>query len=353
MDTKISITKSINTNLQSFDKNDITFGKNFTDHMAIIDFDGKNWVNSRIIPIQDLSVHPSNVAWHYGQSIFEGLKAYKNNQGDAFVFRPSANLVRLNQSAERMCMPKMSEDLFMDSLLTLLKLDKEWIPDLEGTSLYIRPFMVAWDATLGVRASDTYRFMIICSPASSLYSGPIRVKIETKYSRSAPGGTGHAKAAGNYAGSMYPTREAHKEGFQQIIWTDSLTHTQVEEAGTMNLMFLCDGILTTPPISDTILDGITRRSIIAIAKDWGIEVKEREVNVFELTKAIEDGLVTEAFGVGTAATIAQIKTISLNGKDYDLPEINKDTLHVRLNTYLQDLREGRVEDKFGWMISIK
>ena len=352
MSIDISITRNQNPNLPTFDQDKIVFGKNFTDHMFIADFDGEKWGDCRIVPTGELSVHPANSMWHYGQSIFEGMKAYKNNDGEAFLFLPLENANRLNHSAVRMCMPEIPNEIFMDGLEQLMSLDKDWIPNRQGSSLYIRPFMMAWDTFLGVRPSTSYRFMILCSPAGKYYAEPVRVKIETEFSRAAPGGTGHAKAAGNYAGAMYPTRLAMEAGYQQIIWTDSIEHKYIEEAGTMNLMFMYKGELTTSPVSDTILNGITRKTVLAIAKDWGITVNERQVEVTELTEAIKNGDVTEAFGVGTAATIAQIKTIALHGKDFDLPAIKEDMFQVKINPYLEDLRKGNVEDKFGWRQAI-
>ncbi|MGB0805530.1 MAG: branched-chain amino acid aminotransferase [Salibacteraceae bacterium] len=353
MNIDIQVTKNQNPNLPSFNQDEIVFGKNFTDHMFIADYDGEKWTDCRIVPTGELSVHPANSMWHYGQSIFEGMKAYKNDNGDAFLFRPLENAKRLNHSAVRMCMPEIPNDIFMEGLNQLMSIDKGWIPNRQGSSLYIRPFMMAWDTFLGVRPSTTYRFMILCSPAGKYYAEPVRVKIETEFSRAAPGGTGHAKAAGNYAGAMYPTKLAMEAGYQQIVWTDSKEHKYVEEAGTMNLMFMYKGKLTTSPVSDTILNGITRKSVLGIAKDWGIEVDERQVDVYELTEAIKNGEVTEAFGVGTAATIAQIKSIGLDGEDFTLPSITEDMFQVKINTYLEDLRKGNVEDKFGWVESIK
>ncbi|MGB1003426.1 MAG: branched-chain amino acid aminotransferase [Salibacteraceae bacterium] len=353
MNIDIKVTKNQNPNLPSFNQDEIAFGKNFTDHMFIADYDGEKWTDCRIVPTGELSVHPANSMWHYGQSIFEGMKAYKNDNGDAFLFRPLENAKRLNHSAVRMCMPEIPNDIFMEGLNQLMSIDKGWIPNRQGSSLYIRPFMMAWDTFLGVRPSTTYRFMILCSPAGKYYAEPVRVKIETEFSRAAPGGTGHAKAAGNYAGAMYPTKLAMEAGYQQIVWTDSKEHKYVEEAGTMNLMFMYKGKLTTSPVSDTILNGITRKSVLGIAKDWGIEVDERQVDVYELTEAIKNGEVTEAFGVGTAATIAQIKSIGLDGEDFTLPSITEEMFQVKINTYLEDLRKGNVEDKFGWVESIK
>ena len=353
MSIDISVTHNPNSNLSNYDQDNITFGKNFTDHMFIADYDGEKWGDLRIVPTGELSVHPANSMWHYGQSIFEGMKAYKNPNGEAFLFRPLENANRLNHSAVRMCMPEIPNEIFMAGLEKLMSIDKDWIPNRPGSSLYIRPFMMAWDTFLGVRPSITYRFMIICSPAGKYYAEPVRVKIETEYSRAAPGGTGSAKAAGNYAGAMYPTKLATEQGFQQIIWTDSKEHKYVEEAGTMNLIFVSNGVLTTSPVSDTILNGITRKTVLDIAKDWGMEVDERQVDVYELTEGIKNGSVTEAFGVGTAATIAQIRSIGLNGVDYNLPKIEDDMFQVKINTYLEEYRTGRIEDKFGWRWPIK
>jgi branched-chain amino acid aminotransferase len=354
MSIHISVTRNPNSNLSTFDQDNITFGKNFTDHMFIADFDGEKWGDLRIVPTGELSVHPANSMWHYGQSIFEGMKAYKNpNTGEAYLFRPLENANRLNHSAVRMCMPEIPNEIFMAGLEKLMEIDKDWIPNRPGSSLYIRPFMMAWDTFLGVRPSQSYRFMIICSPAGKYYAEPVRVKIETEYSRAAPGGPGSAKAAGNYAGSMYPTKLATEQGFQQIIWTDSKEHKYVEEAGTMNLMFVNNGVLTTSPVSDTILNGITRKTVLEIAKDWGMPVDERQVDVYELTEGIKNGTVTEAFGVGTAATIAQIRSIGLNGVDFNLPKIESDMFQVKINTYLEEYRTGKIEDKFGWRLPIK
>lgn len=350
---EISITKNQNSNLAKFDQDNIAFGANFTDHMFIADFDGEKWTDLRIVPTGELSVHPANSMWHYGQSIFEGMKAYKNDKGEAFLFRPLENANRLNHSAKRMCMAEIPTDIFMAGLSELMSIDKDWIPNREGSSLYIRPFMMAWDTFLGVRPSTTYRFMILCSPAGKYYADPVRVKIETEFSRAAAGGTGHAKAAGNYAGAMYPTKLAMEEGFQQIIWTDSKDHKYIEEAGTMNIIFKMDGKLVTSPVSETILNGITRKSVLHVAKDWGMEVEERKVDVHELVEGIKNGTVTEAFGVGTAATIAPIRCIALEGVDYDLPTINEESFSSKLNAYLEDYRKGNLDDKFDWREAIK
>ncbi|HBH05301.1 MAG TPA: branched chain amino acid aminotransferase [Flavobacteriales bacterium] len=348
----IDIKKTTNSNLSSFDPDNIIFGSTFTDHMFIADYINDEWQDIRIVPTGKLQVHPANSMWHYGQSIFEGMKAYKNENGEAFLFRPEMNAHRLNRSAIRMCMPELPVEIFLEGLHALMSLDKEWIPDRKGSSLYIRPFMMAWDNFLGVRASKSYRFMIICSPAGMYYAEPVKVKIEQKYTRAANGGTGMAKAAGNYGGSLYPAKLAAKEGYHQLIWTDAQEHRYVEEAGTMNLMFKIEGKLVTSPLSDTILAGVTRNSVLEIGRSWGLETDERKISVDELIRGLQDGTVEEAFGVGTAATVAQIKSIGLDGVDYDLPPISEDSFQVKINTYLEDLRKGHIEDPFNWRIPI-
>ncbi len=351
MSTKVlDIHKTItpDSRLKDFDFDNIVFGSTFTDHMFIADFDGKEWTDLRILPTGELSVHPANSMWHYGQSIFEGLKAYKNEEGRAFLFRPEMNARRLNHSAERMCMPELPEEIFLEGLKELMRIDKGWIPDRKGSSLYIRPFMMAWDNFLGVRASITYRFMIICSPAGMYYNEPVKVKIEKEFSRACSGGTGTAKAAGNYAASLYPAKLAKEKGYHQLIWTDAKEHKYIEEAGTMNVMFKINGKIVTSPLTDTILAGVTRDSVLTIARDWGIEVEERRLTVDELVSGIKDGSVEEAFGVGTAATVAQIRAIGNDGIDYELPPIDENSFQVKIDRYLEQYRKGLIEDKFNW-----
>jgi branched-chain amino acid aminotransferase len=259
---------------------------------------------------------------------------------------------RFNKSALRMCMPEVPEEIFLGGLKQLIQLDNAWVPDKEGCSLYIRPFMFATDEYVGVSPSTTYKFIIFNCPVGSYYSKPLRVRVETEYIRAAKGGVGFAKNAGNYGGSLYPTIEANKAGYDQIIWTDAATHQYVEEAGTMNLMFIINGVLVTAPTGDTILDGVTRKSVIQIAKDWGVEVQERLLSVKELVEGISKGEVTEAFGAGTAAVIAPIQTIGFDGKDYELPARQESDFSAKVFNEISQIRLGEIADTRGWIYKI-
>ncbi len=345
----IDINKTAKSRIQEVDFTNIPFGKVYSDHMFVADFEGGQWKNFRIKPYEPLQLSPANATLHYGQSVFEGMKAYKNEAGEVLVFRPKANFLRLNKSAERMCIPQISEEMFMQGLDELLKLDQDWVPDLPNTSLYIRPFIFAADDYIGIRPSDTYRFMIFTCPVGAYYSEPVKVKIETKYSRAAAGGTGAAKAAGNYAGSLYPAMQAHKQGYHQLIWTDALTHQYIEESGTMNVMFVIGDTLLTSPAGDTILAGITRDSVLTLAREWGYKVEERKVSVKEVMEAIEAGTLKEAFGTGTAATIAQIAVIGHEGKDHTLPAVEGREFSNRVLKSLDEIKTGRAEDKWNWV----
>ena len=349
---QFEIEKIPQSRLHGLEEDSLQFGKVFTDHMFVADFIDGQWTNMKITPYKDLVLSPATSFIHYGQSIFEGLKAHYGKDGDVFMFRPKANIARMKTSAIRMCMPPFPEDIFLDALKTLLSLDKAWMPKKDGSSMYIRPFMFGTDEFLGVKASDNYRFMIIMSPSGSYYKNPVKVKIETHFTRAASGGTGSAKAAGNYAGSMYPAKLAAEEGYQQLIWTDGKYHRNIEESGTMNLMMVIDDVLVTPKLSNTILEGVTRNSILNIARDWGWKVEERTVSVEEVVDALENGKLNEAFGVGTAATIAQISTIGYEGKDYELPAVADREFSNKISTYLEDYKRGRVEDKFNYLVKI-
>ena len=316
------------------------------------DFVGGEWVDLQLLPYGPVEFEPALMALHYGQSIFEGMKAFRTIDNEVVLFRPRENFERFNISADRMCMPATTEEVFMDGLTRLIAMDREWIPSLDNYSLYIRPFMYATDQFLGVRPSDTYRFSIICSPAGAYYSKPLRVKIETHYTRSARGGIGYAKAAANYGLSLLPTKLAQKEGFDQIIWTDAANHELIEEAGTANFMFVIDGNLVTPPVKDTILKGITRDSIITLARSWGMDVQEREVSVSELVEAMNSGRLQEAFAVGTAATVTHISEIGYEGKVYILPAVEKREVAPKILKTLNDIRYGRAEDQFGWLVRV-
>lgn len=348
----ITISETSKSRISEFDQDNLVFGKTYSDHMFVADFIDGKWGDFRIEPYANLSISPANSALHYGQSIFEGLKAHRAENGDVLVFRPEDNAARLNKSAIRMCIPELPEEIFMQGLEALLKLDKSWVPDRPGTSLYIRPFVFATDPYIGIRPSDTYKFMIFTAPVGAYYAEPVKVKIETEYTRAAKGGTGAAKTAGNYAAALYPAVQNQMKGYHQLIWTDGKTHEYIEESGTMNVMFYINDTLITAPTGDTILKGITRDSVIKVAKDWGVKVEERPVRVAEVVEAAANGTLKEAFGAGTAATIAHIKAIGFEGKDYDLPAITEDSLSSKLMKALSDIKTGAAEDRHNWTFKV-
>jgi branched-chain amino acid aminotransferase len=320
--------------------------------MFLADYRDGEWKNLRIMPYGYIPMSPASPAIHYGQSIFEGMKVYPGQGGEALIFRPLANWDRLNKSAERMCMPSLPEDVFMEGLSALIELDRQWIPTLEGGSLYVRPFMFSADEYIGIRPSQNFTFMIINSPVGPYYSEPVKVKIETHFSRAIEGGTGFAKAGGNYGGSIYPTKLAVEEGYHQLIWTDGKSHQYVEESGTMNVMFVIDGTLITPTAGDTILHGITRDSVLTLARHWGIRVEERKVSVKELIDGLKNGRLQEAFGVGTAATIAHIEMIGHEGTNYPLPPIEGRDFSNRVFNELEAMKRGLKPDPFGWIVRV-
>ena len=348
----ILIQRSAKPRIESLDQNNLQFGKVFSDHMFVADYKNGSWEDLRVMPYGKLELDPANSMIHYGQSIFEGLKAFKTDDDRVLVFRPEMNAKRMHMSAERMCMAPIPEELFIEGLRALLAVDKDWIPSSPGSSMYIRPFMFATDNFLGVRPSETYRFMIIASPSGSYYSKPVNVKIETTYSRACAGGTGAAKAAGNYAAALYPAKLAQEEGYDQLIWTDAKDHAYIEEAGTMNVMFVINDMLYTSPLTSTILPGVTRDSVLTLARTWGVNVEERQLSVKEVIEAIEAGTLTEAFGVGTAATIASIASIGLDDKKFELPAVETRELSNKIYQYMENLKRGRIADEFGWNMVI-
>lgn len=348
----IQVQRTEKSRLAEIDFDELKFGRVFSDHMFSMEFSGGKWGQPKIIPYGNMSFSPATSVIHYGQTIFEGLKAFKNEEGRFGLFRPELNVRRMNQSAERMCMPQIPERIFMEGLHELVKLDSGWIPSGEQASLYIRPLLFSIDEYIGVRPSENYRFLIMTTPVNAYYSKPVRVKLERKYSRAAEGGTGTAKTGGNYAGSLYPAKMANEQGFDQLLWTDAKTHEYVEESGTMNVMFVVDGKLWTPALSDTILDGITRRSVLELARDWGMPVEERRIRVDEVIEAMQQGRMHEAFGCGTAATIAPIAAIGDMNKVYDLPPVENREFSDRLSRYFVDLKKFRTEDEHGWMVDL-
>ena len=338
--------------LASQDFEHLEFGKIFADHMFVVDYRAGEWQDAQILPFGDISVSPANSALHYGQAIFEGMKAYHQTDGGVALFRPLDNWARLNASAERMCMPTVPEELFMQGLRELIKLDAGWVPTGAGSSLYIRPFMFATDGFIGVRPSEEYRFVIFTCPVGLYYNKPLRVRFEQKYVRSAEGGAGYAKNAGNYGAAMYPTKLAQQEGYNQLIWTDASEHRYVEESGTMNAIFVIDGRVVTPALSTSILDGVTRRSVLALAHDMGLPVEERKVSSREIMEALVAGKLEEAFGAGTAATIAPIAVIGYEGHDYELPEVGPHAFSKRVGAALDAIRTGEGADVHNWMVAV-
>ena len=347
MNIKLSKVKS--SKISKVDFSDLGFCKYYTDHMFVCEYENNDWKNFRIIPFQDLNLSPACTTLHYGQTIFEGLKAYKNEKDEILIFRPDKNAKRFNSSAERMCMPSFPEKYFINSIEELLKIEKDWIPKGEENSLYIRPLMFAIDPYIGIKPADKYLFIIICGLAGGYYSEPVNVKIETEYTRAVKGGVGFAKTAANYAAALYPAVQAQKEGFHQLIWTDGKEHNFVEESGTMNLFFVIDNKLITPPLGDTVLDGVTRDSIISVCPELDIDIEIRKISVKEIIDALGNGSMTEAFGAGTAATIAPIKTIAFQSKKYNLPNNNKLSFSKKILDYLNNLKFGKIDDKFDWV----
>src|SRR6195952_3932578 len=344
----IKITKTTHSRLAETDFDDLPFGKTFSDHMFVADYADGEWKNLQVIPYGEIGLSPAISALHYGQAFFEGLKAYKHADGKVTIFRPDKNAIRFNKSAERLCMPTIPEDVFLQSLAAIVDIDRDWIPAAPGHSLYIRPFMFATDQYLGVAPSKTYKYMILLCPVGPYFTKPLRVKIETHYTRSAEGGMGYAKSSGNYGGSMYPARKATEEGFDQLIWTDAKDHQYVEEMGAANVMFVLDGKLITPSTRDTILDGVTRDTVLALARSWGMPVEERRVSVAEVIEGAKNGKLTDAFGAGTAATIAPVGSISLNGEEYFLSDPKTREFSQKVLKELDNIKYGRVADAHGW-----
>ncbi|WCO02701.1 branched-chain amino acid aminotransferase [Psychroserpens ponticola] len=349
---EIDIVKSKNTKIHDVDFDNLTFGRVFTDHMFYCDYIDGEWQQPKIEPYGPMSIDPSARVFHYGQAVFEGMKAYKDDHGDVFLFRPDENFARINKSAKRLAIPEFPKNYFFEGLTTLLNLDKAWVKSGEGNSLYIRPFVIATDSAIAAAPSDNYRFMIICSPAKAYYKGTVKVLIAEEYSRSANGGVGFAKAAGNYAAQFYPTSLAQNKGFQQVIWTDADTHTFLEEAGTMNVFFRIGDTLITAPTSDRILDGVTRKSLIQLADDNAIKCEVRPIKVQEIVEASKNGSLKEIFGAGTAAVISPISDFEYQNTIYNLPEINEHSYSSILKQKMLNIQHNLAEDKHGWRYEI-
>jgi branched-chain amino acid aminotransferase len=349
--TKIEIIKAATSKINEVDFEKLSFGAVFTDHLFECDFKNGEWQKPVIKPYQPFVLDPSARVFHYGQAIFEGMKAYKDDNNAIWLFRPDENYKRFNNSAVRMAMPEVPEEVFMNGLNQLLQLDEAWVKKGKGNALYIRPFMIATGTGVIANPSDDYKFMIILSPVSAYYAGEVKVLIAEHFSRAANGGIGAAKAAGNYAAQFYPTNLANKEGFQQVIWTDDATHTKLEEAGTMNVFFRINNTLLTAPISERILDGVTRKTLIDLAKSEGINVVIRPVLVSELVEASKNGTLQEIFGAGTAAVVSPISGYSYQDVYYELPKI-ENSVALQLKDKLTNIQNKLEEDPFGWTVKV-
>ena len=347
----MKIEKIKESRINTVDFKNLDFGGVFTDHMYSCDFIDGKWINSEITPYKPITVSPASRVFHYGQACFEGMKAFKDNNDKTWLFRPIDNYERIIKSSKRLAMPEFPKDLFFNALHNLIKIDADWIKPGFGNSLYIRPFIFASEGTINATEAKEYKFMIICAPASSYYSGEVRVKIEKSFSRAAKGGVGYAKAAGNYAAQFYPTILAKNEGYQQIIWTDSSTHEYIEEAGTMNLFFRIGNKLITAPTSDSILDGITRKSLIQIAKDENIDVEIRPLLVSELIDAANNGSLFEIFGSGTAVVVLPILGFGYENNKYELP-IKENSWANLLKNKLNNIQYNVSKDPYGWTIEV-
>jgi branched-chain amino acid aminotransferase len=348
----IPVTRTTQSRLSTIDFNNLGFGNHLSDHMLIADFKNGKWGEPKVVPFGEIAMTPAILSLHYGQAIFEGMKAFKNNNGELVIFRPQRHYQRLVKSLERMCMPPMSEEFFIESLNAVIRTDEAWVPTSEGSSLYLRPVVFATESRLGVKISDEYKFVILTSPVGPYFSKPVRVKVEEHYVRAAEGGAGYAKCAGNYGGAFYPTQLAKEQGFDQVLWTDARDHKYIDESGAMNVMFVIDGKIVTPALTTAILDGITRNSLLALAQQMGYTTEERKVSVEEIKKGLEQGKVTEAFGVGTAAVVSTIAAIHIEGKDYSLPVATADSIQLKLKKKLENIRHGIEPDTFGWVYKI-
>lgn len=346
----IRVNKIEKSRIKELDKNNIQFGKLYSDHMLVAHYENGEWNQAEIVPFENLSLSPATTFMHYGQAIFEGVKAYKDADGNPLIFRPEDNWKRMNRSAERMAMPDVPKELFVEGMRTLIDIDRDWIPSEDGTSLYIRPFMIAIDEFIGVRPAEKFMFIIITSPAGPYYSKPVSIYLQDKYVRAFPGGIGFTKAAGNYGMSMYPTQQIKKLGYDQILWTDGFEHKYVQEIGTMNVFFVLGDTVVTPGlVGDTILAGVTRDSVLTLLREKGMKVEERQISIHELEEAHKNGKLLEAFGTGTAASIAPISELTYQDNHMVLPSVEKWEVANWLKAELSDIRYGRKADNHGWV----
>lgn len=345
----IPVRRAYETRFFEVDWDNLELGRYATDHMLVCDYADGGWQQAEIVPFGPFSLSPTSLVFHYGQTIFEGMKAFRTEDGRVHIFRPDKHYERLVRTAERLCMPVVSPELFREGLRRLVEVDLNWVPGQAGGALYLRPFQIATDTRLSVKVSGSYKFAVVCSPMGSYFARPVRVKVESDYARSVQGGTGFAKCGGNYGGALYPTEKAKAEGYDQVLWTDGRTHQYIEESGMMNVFFVIGDTLVTPPLTDTILDGVTRDSLLVLAQDAGIPVEERPVSVKELVEGLHSKRVTEAFGAGTAAVISPIKAVGIDGHDHQVPVVGDiGSVAQKLKAAIDDIRYGRQPDIHGW-----
>lgn len=351
MTKSIAIERVKKSKITSVDFNNLPFGSVYSDHMLTCDFVNGKWQEPKIEPFAPITLDPSAKIFHYGQSIFEGMKAYKDADENILLFRPLDNCKRLNKSANRLVIPEIPEEIFMDGLKALLEVDSDWIPTNDGSSLYIRPFMFASGNGFHASPADAYKFVICTAPSGAYFAGKVKVLIEEKYARAANGGVGYAKAGGNYAAQFYPTQLAIEKGYNQVIWTDDNTHQFIEEAGAMNIFIRIDDTLITSPTSDRILDGITRKSILQIAADHGIATEVRKISVGEVVEAAKNGSLKEMFGAGTAAVISPISGFGYQENDFDLPVLDN-PYASKLKKLITDIQTNKSDDPYGWRVFV-
>ena len=346
----LTINLATESGVSKVDFHNLPFGKIISDHMFEIDFDGTAWVNPRINPVEKLRIHPMNMALHYGQSIFEGMKASRSQDGTPLLFRPELHAKRLNASARRMCMPELPEEIFLEAIHTMVALEQEWIPKMQGSALYIRPLMFATDEMVGVKTSDTYKFIIMCQPVGPYYPKPIKLLVENHFIRAAPGGVGEAKTAGNYAAAMYPSKIAREQGYDQVLWLDAIHHKYLQEVGTMNIFIVFNDEIVTPATTGTILKGITRASAIEILRDKGHTVNERDITIEEVLNRHDRGELIEVFGTGTAALVANVEEIRYEDRVYQLP--HEWDLSNGIKDEINGMRYGTIPDTRGWTVPV-
>ena len=350
--SSIPIQKIGQSRISEIDFDHIPFGKIFSDHMLVAEYENGKWNPAKIMPYDQILMYPCIMALHYGQSIFEGLKAFKMKDGSSALFRPEANYNRMNRSAAGVVMPEIPKEIFMDGLLELVKLDSNWIPDRPESALYIRPIYFATDETIGIKSSDKYKFVIFTCPVGAYYPEPVLLWASKKYVRAFEGGMGEIKAAGNYAGSLYANKIAKDKGYHNVLWLDGKEHKYIEECGTMNIFFVIDGKVITPSLGGTILHGITRDSCITLLKDEGIEVEQRRISLDEIIAASENGTLEDCFGAGTAATVAPVAKIGMEERVLELPPVANRKISNMLLKTLNGIRYGEIEDKHGWMVKV-